>query len=72
MTHRHLHGDGSAEGGDHLHRVVDIAERARLSVREIRRLIANGELIAHRFGRAVRVAEADYRRFLARHRRPRP
>jgi excisionase family DNA binding protein len=53
-----------------LHAVRAVAVRLDASVRTVRRLIARGELPAHRIDRAVRVSEDDLRRFLAarRHR----
>ena len=32
--------------------------------RTIRRAIASGELVVHRFGRAVRIAEDDFRHYI--------
>lgn len=37
-------------------------------IRTVRRWITNKELVAHHFGRAVRVADGDLRTFLASHR----
>jgi excisionase family DNA binding protein len=45
-----------------------VAEALDVSLRTIRRRIANGDLIAHRSGGVVRVSEADFRAFLALHR----
>jgi excisionase family DNA binding protein len=56
---------------DRMHKVSHIAERTNLSAREIRRQIAAGNLIVHRFGRAIRISEADFQRFLAARRQPR-
>jgi excisionase family DNA binding protein len=39
--------------------VAELAIRWSLSERHIRRLIDNGELVVHRFGRAVRVSAAN-------------
>lgn len=36
--------------------VAELAERYGLSERQVRRLIENGDLAKHRFGRAVRIA----------------
>jgi excisionase family DNA binding protein len=57
--------------GDRMHKVSHIAERTNLSTREIRRQIAAGNLIVHRFGRAIRISEADFQRFIAARRQPR-
>jgi excisionase family DNA binding protein len=48
--------------------VAEVAERLGVSTRTIRRWIENLELVAHRFGRAVRIAECDLKAFLAMHR----
>jgi excisionase family DNA binding protein len=48
--------------------VTETAEMLRVSTRTVRRWIDRGELIAHRFGNAVRIAEPDLRAFLGVHR----
>jgi excisionase family DNA binding protein len=48
--------------------VAEVAERLGVSTRTIRRWIEDLELVAHRFGRAVRIAESDLKAFLAMHR----
>jgi excisionase family DNA binding protein len=45
--------------------IAEVAERLRVSIRTIRRWIESGDLIAHRRGGIVRVAESDLRAFLA-------
>lgn len=45
-----------------------VAERLGVSTRTVRRWIKRGELVAHRFGSAVRVADRDLLAFLAVHR----
>jgi excisionase family DNA binding protein len=49
-------------------RVPEIARRLQLAQRSVWRLIDGGELKVHRFGRAVRVSEADLAAFQAQHR----
>ena len=39
--------------------IPEIADRWQCSERHVRRLIASGQLTAHKFGRLVRVDEAD-------------
>jgi len=39
--------------------VGQVAERWQCSEKKVRRLIENGELVAHRFGRLVRISLAD-------------
>ena len=48
--------------------IAEVAERLGVSTRTVRRWIEDLELVAHRFGRAVRVAETDLKAFLAMHR----
>jgi excisionase family DNA binding protein len=48
--------------------VSQVAELLGVSTRTIRRWIAGGELLAHKFRRQVRVAEIDLLAFLQRHR----
>jgi excisionase family DNA binding protein len=45
-----------------------VAEALDVSPRTVRRWIANGDLIAHRVDRVVRIADTDLRTFLALHR----
>jgi excisionase family DNA binding protein len=47
------------------HTIKAVAEALDVSVRTIRRRIANGDLIVHRDGGVVRIAESDLRTFLA-------
>ena len=48
--------------------VPDVAEHLGVSTRTVRRWIDDEELVAHKFGRAVRISEGDLREFLAAHR----
>lgn len=48
--------------------VAQVAELLAVSTRSVRRWIAVGELLAHKFGRRVRIADADLHGFLHRHR----
>lgn len=50
---------------ERLNRVEDIAERVRLSRRQVRHLITSGELAALRIGRSVWVTEQDFLALLA-------
>ncbi len=45
--------------------IKDVAEQLGVSTRTVSRWIETGELVAHRFGRLVRVGEIDLQRFLA-------
>lgn len=44
--------------------VKDVAQRLQLSPKSVRRLIDEGMLRFHRFGRAIRIAEEDLARLL--------
>jgi excisionase family DNA binding protein len=48
--------------------IQEVAELLVVSTRTVRRWIANGDLIAHRPGGIIRIAEDDLRAFLALHR----
>jgi excisionase family DNA binding protein len=48
--------------------VAEVAKRLNVSTRTVRRRIELGDLVVHRFGGAVRIADADFKAFLARHR----
>jgi excisionase family DNA binding protein len=45
--------------------VAQIADMLAVSPRTVRRWIAAGELLAHKFRRQVRISEIDLRTFLA-------
>ena len=47
------------------HTIKTVAEALDVAPRTVRRWIANGDLVAHRVGGVVRVAERDLRAFLA-------
>ncbi len=71
---RYQRGGGAAEPPHHsrgrinFFTVTDVAEHLGVATRTVRRWIDDGQLIAHHFGRAVRIAEEDLRTFLAAHR----
>jgi excisionase family DNA binding protein len=44
--------------------ISDIAQRLSVSTKTVSRWIRKGELLVHRFGRAVRIAEEDFQAFL--------
>ena len=48
--------------------IAQVAERLCVAPRTVHRWIRNDDLIAHRVGRVVRIAECDLRAFLAAHR----
>jgi excisionase family DNA binding protein len=45
--------------------IAYVAEALSVSARTVRRWIDRGELVAHRLGRVVRIAESDLKAFLA-------
>lgn len=47
--------------------VDDVADSLSVSPRSVHRWIDHKLLIAHRFGRAVRIADGDLKRFLDEH-----
>jgi excisionase family DNA binding protein len=51
------------------YRIADVAAYFDVSLRTVRRWIANKDLVAHEFGGVRRIAEADVLAFAARHRR---
>jgi excisionase family DNA binding protein len=48
--------------------IAEVAERLRVSTRTVRRWMDAGDLVAHRLGGTIRIAEGDLRAFLAQHR----
>ena|ERR1700693_1667624 len=48
--------------------IADVAERLHVATRTVRRWIDADDLVAHRFGGVIRIAEGDLRAFLALHR----
>ena len=62
-------GRGRKSPGLPKHYTIDaVAEALDVSSRTVRRWIANGDLIVHRFDGLVRVEDGDLRSFLALHR----
>ena len=51
--------------GERFHKLRDVAEQLGLSRRELYREVAEGHLVVHRFGRAIRVSERDRQRYIA-------
>lgn len=58
----------SGSGFPKYYAIKAVAEALDVSPRTIRRWIAKGDLIVHRVGGVVRIADADLRAFLALHR----
>jgi excisionase family DNA binding protein len=51
-----------------LHTLDQVAERLQVSTKTLRRWIAAGDIVAHRFGRQLRISEADLSAFIRLHR----
>ena len=52
------------DGPPNLLSVNQVAHRLNVSTRTVRRLIATGEIVIYRIGRAVRIGEADLATYL--------
>jgi excisionase family DNA binding protein len=48
--------------------IAEVAEHLGVCSRTVRRWIAAGDLVVHRVGGVIRIAEGDLRAFLAAHR----
>ena len=62
-THRRPSG-----GLPKFYNINEVAERLQVATRTVRRWIEAGDLVVHRLGGVVRIAEGDLRAFLALHR----
>ena len=58
----------SGSGLPRFYAIKTVADTLDISQRTVRRWIANGDLTVHRVNGVIRIAEADLRSFLARHR----
>ena len=52
--------------------IADVAERLDVVTRTVRRWVKSGDLLVHRFGGVVRIAEGDLQAFLTAHRGDEP
>ena len=52
----------------HFFTIPEVAEYVRVSTRTVRRWIGDGDLVVHRVGAVVRIAELDLRAFLSLYR----
>lgn len=48
-----------------LHTVAEVANQLKVSQKQVRRWIGANDLVAHRLGRQLRIADSDLRAFLA-------
>ena len=53
-----------------LYSLTQIARKAKVSVKTVRRLVTAGALKTHRIGAQLRVSEGDWRAYMARSRQP--
>jgi len=67
-AHGRMSAGKAAAGTLKFFTIPEVAELLSLSTRSVRRLIEHGQLPVHRFGGAVRIAEADLRAYVATHR----
>jgi excisionase family DNA binding protein len=44
--------------------IKEVANRLKVSIKTVRRLIDAGELVAHRVGRGIRVSETDLENYI--------
>ena len=44
--------------------IAQVADLLVVSTRSVRRWVAHGELLAHKFGRQIRISELDFRAFV--------
>jgi excisionase family DNA binding protein len=58
----------SGSGPPKFYAIKTVAVTLEVSTRSVRRWIARGDLIVHRVNGVIRIAEADFRAFLALHR----
>jgi excisionase family DNA binding protein len=56
---------GRRHRDDKFFTIAQVAERLQVATRTVRRWIEAGDLVAHRLGGAVRIAESDLWAFLA-------
>lgn len=52
------------------HTIDDVANMLEVSTRTVRRWISKGDLIVHKIGNLVRIAESDLESFIAHHQAP--
>ena len=64
----HIHGRRHRDDQIKFFTIAEVAERLNVASRTIRRWIKAGDLVVHRIGGVVRIAEGDLRAFLALHR----
>jgi excisionase family DNA binding protein len=58
----------SGSGLPKLYAIKTVADTFEVSTRTVRRWISRGDLIVHRVNGVIRIAETDFRAFLALHR----
>lgn len=64
------YSNGKPPTTEALFTVSQIAHKAHISIKTVRRLIDRGELKTHRIGSQIRVSEPDWQAYLAEVRQP--
>jgi excisionase family DNA binding protein len=64
----HVRGRRHGDNQIRFFTIAEVAERLHVATRTIRRWIKADDLVVHRVGGVVRIAESDLRAFLAVHR----
>lgn len=64
----HVHGRRHRDNQINFFTIAEVAERLHVATRTVRRWIKADDLVVHRVGGVVRIAEDDLRAFLALHR----
>jgi excisionase family DNA binding protein len=68
LDSRHARGRRHCDNQIKFFTIAEVADRLDVATRTVRRWIKGGELVVHRIGGVVRIAESDLRAFLALHR----
>jgi excisionase family DNA binding protein len=71
-TSGHTHGRRYRNDQIKFFTIADVAERLDVVTRTVRRWVKSGDLLVHRFGGVVRIAEGDLQAFLTAHRGDEP
>jgi len=64
----HVHGRRHRDDQIKFFTIAEVADRLHVATRTVRRWIKADDLVVHRVGGVVRIAESDLRAFLAIHR----
>jgi excisionase family DNA binding protein len=70
MLRKDTSAGDAAQPGRSFYTIEELAERFAVSAKTVRRWIDSHLLVAHQFGRLIRVSDADLATFLNAHRDP--